>query len=561
MKNIFKLTEGDLTKIVKRVIKESIDTEKFLSKVSSVISFPYIDTLESFGIPKEDWEKVFSMKYGEDIKIVYGKGNMVYVRSKKSDLLLYVEGDSPYYGDGYWEEIKYNDDNNQTYHENSNGFWEKSEYDDNGNNTYYENSDGDWYKQEYDEDGNEIYYEDSSGYVSTTDSDGYRRNNNLNESIDDKYYDKIVSILEPPYYQNLESMGIPKNQWERIFFMIFNQIVYINSEYIMNNNGDEIYYEDSDGYWYKFELDENGNEIYHEDSKGYWCKTDYDENDNRIYYENSEGYWKKYEYNENGNEIYFEDSDGVIIDKRNNGNLNESTESTEDIYYDKLLSILQPPYFKNLESIGIPEDLWESILSKVYNQNVYINSEYVNNNNGDEIYYEDSDGFWSKSEYDDNGNVVYYENSNGDWYIKEFNKNGKLIYREDSNGYVFDRRNNNLNESVDDKYYDKIVSILEPPYFQNLESIGIDVDYWKDIFNKLYGERVYIDFNGNIRNKKGKVIYYEQSDGYWRKEEYDNNGNVIHYENSNGYWIKQEYDEKGKLIYIENPDGEILNLR
>ena len=34
----------------------------------------------------------------------------------------------------------------------------------------------------------------------------------------------------------------------------------------------------------------NGNEIYYEDSKGFWCKREYDKNDNRTYYENSDGY-------------------------------------------------------------------------------------------------------------------------------------------------------------------------------------------------------------------------------------------------------------------------------
>jgi YD repeat-containing protein len=356
------------------------------------------------------------------------------------------------------------------------------------------------------------------------------------ESVD--YYDKIVSILELPYYQNLISMGIDEDHWGTIFSKLFNKPV----------RKDGVYF-----------LDENGN---------------------RIYGENSHGFWIKYEYNDNGNEIYREDSEnGVVFDHRNN-NLNEST---DDRYYDKIVNILEPPYFKNLRSIGIDEYQWETILSKLFNQTVRKDDKYLYDSNDNIIYREDSDGQWVKYEYDNNGNktyhensrghwvryeydsngnVVYYENSDGVWIKKEYDDNGNQIYYENSDGEIRDKRNNNnLNESTEDRYYDKIVSILEPPYFQNLESIGIDVDYWKDIFNKLYGERVYIDFNGNIRNKKGKVIYYEQSDGYWRKEEYDNNGNVIHYENSNGYWIKQEYDEKGKLIYIENPDGEILNLR
>ena len=62
--------------------------------------------------------------------------------------------------------------------------------------------------------------------------------------------------------------------------------------------------------------DEYENEIYSEDSDGYWWKKEYDENNNLIYSENSYGYWFKKEYDENGNILYKEYSDGVIIDKR-----------------------------------------------------------------------------------------------------------------------------------------------------------------------------------------------------------------------------------------------------
>ena len=40
------------------------------------------------------------------------------------------------------------------------------------------------------------------------------------------------------------------------------------------------------------------------------------ENDNEIYIEDSTGYWKKYEYDANGNLIYSEDSNGRIYDNR-----------------------------------------------------------------------------------------------------------------------------------------------------------------------------------------------------------------------------------------------------
>ena len=41
-----------------------------------------------------------------------------------------------------------------------------------------------------------------------------------------------------------------------------------------------------------------------------------DKNGKRIYFEDSGGYWEKWEYDSEGNEIYFEDSDGELIDNR-----------------------------------------------------------------------------------------------------------------------------------------------------------------------------------------------------------------------------------------------------
>ena len=85
---------------------------------------------------------------------------------------------------------------------------------------------------------------------------------------------------------------------------------------IKDKNGQQIYYENSNGYWSKQEYDQNGNRIYFEDSNGYWSKREYDQNGNLIYFENSDGYWSKREYNQNGKEIYFENSNGIIIYNR-----------------------------------------------------------------------------------------------------------------------------------------------------------------------------------------------------------------------------------------------------
>jgi hypothetical protein len=136
-----------------------------------------------------------------------------------------------------------------------------------------------------------------------------------------------------------------------------------------------------------------------------------------------------------------------------------------------------------------------------------------------------------------------------------YDTNGNEIYYEDSDGEIIDKRNNNLNESID--YYDKIVNILEPPYFQNLETIGIDEDHHKLIFEKLFNQPVSLD-NRGVFDSNENEIYYENSNGRWVKREYDENGNQIFSENSNGYWIRYEYNKNGVIKVTEDSDGELI---
>ena len=39
------------------------------------------------------------------------------------------------------------------------------------------------------------------------------------------------------------------------------------------------------------------------------------------------------------------------------------------------------------------------------------------------------------------------------------------------------------------------------------------------------------------------------------------NNNLIYYENSEGFWSKREYDSQGNEIYWENPSGIIIDKR
>ena len=69
------------------------------------------------------------------------------------------------------------------------------------------------------------------------------------------------------------------------------------------------------------------------------------------------------------------------------------------------------------------------------------------------------------------------------------------------------------------------------------------------------------EFPFQIKDSNGKEIYFENSEGYWWKQEFDSNGNKIYFENSTGYWNKCEYDSNGNEIYYETSKGNILNLR
>ena len=85
---------------------------------------------------------------------------------------------------------------------------------------------------------------------------------------------------------------------------------------IRDSNGNQIYFENSSGFWTKREYDLNGYEIHYEDSKGYWSKNEYNSQGNQIYYEDSNGVWSKYEYDSDDNQIYSEYSNGYIVDDR-----------------------------------------------------------------------------------------------------------------------------------------------------------------------------------------------------------------------------------------------------
>jgi len=105
-----------------------------------------------------------------------------------------------------------------------------------------------------------------------------------------RYIEYIVSDLQPPYFINMKEMyGTSEKEYPLVLSKVFNQPVTIKGISVYNTNGKVIYYEASDGFWYKKEYDTNGNEIYREYNDGDWIKWEYDTNGSIIYREDSDG--------------------------------------------------------------------------------------------------------------------------------------------------------------------------------------------------------------------------------------------------------------------------------
>ena len=57
----------------------------------------------------------------------------------------------------------------------------------------------------------------------------------------------------------------------------------------------------------------------------------------------------------------------------------------------------------------------------------------------------------------------------------------------------------------------------------------------------------------------GNEVYFENSNGYWEKHEWQD-GECVYFEDSNGYWRKSKYQD-GKEVYCENSNGYIRDDR
>lgn len=94
------------------------------------------------------------------------------------------------------------------------------------------------------------------------------------------------------------------------------------------------------------------------------------------------------------------------------------------------------------------------------------------------------------------------------------------------------------------------------------------------------------NFPFKVKNKKGKLLYYESSSGFFERAKYDKNNNKVYYCNphyhtkmqynyrnqlirldkedydgKNKFWYVKEYDSNGEELYFENSKGKVINNR
>ena len=141
-------------------------------------------------------------------------------------------------------------------------------------------------------------------------------------------------------------------------------------------------------------------------------------------------------------------------------------EDRRQMYLNKIIHVMKNDYplFKNMKLYGFYDQLSEEelnyVLSEIFGEPVKIKGTVLYDKNGNEIYSENSEGQWSKREYENNnrtylrysdgywmkweydeyGNMIYHENVNGYWCKKEYDENDNMLYYENSNGEIEDYR-------------------------------------------------------------------------------------------------------------------------
>jgi hypothetical protein len=170
-------------------------------------------------------------------------------------------------------------------------------------------------------------------------------------------------------------------------------------------------------------------------------------------------------------------SDGQIIKGGVNDLVNESIDKKK-IFFDKISKLINPPYFSDLESLGVPQSEWMPILNVVFGKEVHLD------------FYQQFIEVRDRN----NGRLTYREWPNGDW--SDFDKGVENLQIHTMG---------DINESVTNDLIDKVVPKLEPPYIYNLYSMGFDSTDSEKILSKLFGKMVHI-YDDSVYNSSTNSV-------------------------------------------------------
>ena len=115
--------------------------------------------------------------------------------------------------------------------------------------------------------------------------------------------DELVQNLKPPFFHNMYNLAASNYEQDKIIEELLSY--YLSKDVNVGkieglNDGGDIYVEDK-----------RGNYIYFESFDGKeWDMNEYDDKDNNLYYEDSDGWWKKMRYDDDNIHVYTLDSFG-----------------------------------------------------------------------------------------------------------------------------------------------------------------------------------------------------------------------------------------------------------
>ena len=171
------------------------------------------------------------------------------------------------------------------------------------------------------------------------------------------------------------------------------------------------------------------------------------------------------------------------------------------------------------------------------------------NGQGQEVYREESEesggfGFWILHKYNDEGKQVYYENSRGDWAKYKYNDEGKKVYYENSQGTVTDNRPSKA----------KLVTDENGTQYKLVEITKMN----KSQLRKEYEARMgVVEGDLQLFDAVGERVYYENFTGYWARREYNEAGKEVYFESSSG-GLRDNRPPKAKIV--TDQDGKQYEL-